>query len=66
MNTYLLYLRFRLMRGEMDAAEYARELAVVRERIAGSNAPHWRTFLDAWDRAGDREERPGVGACPAA
>src|SRR5438552_714570 len=28
MNTYLLYLRFRLMRGEMDAAEYARELAV--------------------------------------
>jgi len=64
MNTYLLYLRFRLMRGEMDSAEYARELALVRERITGLNAPHWRTFLDAWDR-GDRRERGEVGACPA-
>jgi predicted PolB exonuclease-like 3'-5' exonuclease len=65
MNTYLLYLRFRLMRGEVDPAEYARELALVRERITGLNAPHWRTFLNAWDRAADRLERGQVGACPA-
>ncbi|HEY3180065.1 MAG TPA: 3'-5' exonuclease [Casimicrobiaceae bacterium] len=66
MNTYLLYLRFRMMRGEIEGAAYARELALVRERITALNAPHWHRFLDAWDRAGQRHEGSGVGACPAA
>jgi predicted PolB exonuclease-like 3'-5' exonuclease len=48
MNTYLLYQRFRLMRGEIDAPEYAHEIALARERIAASDAPHWRAFLAAW------------------
>ena len=50
-NTYLLYQRFRLMRGELDAGGYAAELSVARERIAASGAPHWREFLGAWDAA---------------
>ena len=35
MNTYLLYLRFRLLRGELTAGEYAQEVSLARERIAG-------------------------------
>lgn len=48
-NTYLLYLRFRLMRGELDAGGYATEVSVARERIAASDAPHWNAYLAAWD-----------------
>jgi 3'-5' exonuclease len=48
LNTFLLYQRFRLMRGEIDAGEYASELALVRERVAAYDAPHWREFLARW------------------
>lgn len=48
LNTYLLYQRFRLMRGEIDAGEYAREISLVRERIGASDAPHWRAFMAKW------------------
>ena len=47
-NTWLLYQRFRQMRGELDGAGYAAEIALVRERIAASDAPHWREFLARW------------------
>ncbi|MBS0325801.1 MAG: 3'-5' exonuclease [Proteobacteria bacterium] len=47
-NTWLLYQRFRLMRGELDASGYAGEIALVRERIAASDAPHWREFVARW------------------
>jgi predicted PolB exonuclease-like 3'-5' exonuclease len=49
MNTYLLYLRFRLLRGELTAGEYAKEVSLAREKIAGTDAPHWREFIAAWD-----------------
>ena len=49
MNTYLLYQRFRLMRGELTAGAYAAEISLARERIAATGAPHWREFLAAWD-----------------
>jgi predicted PolB exonuclease-like 3'-5' exonuclease len=48
LNTYLVYQRFRLMRGEIDAGEYASEISLVRERIAASDAPHWRAFIAKW------------------
>jgi len=48
LNTYLLYQRFRLMRGEQDAGEYANEMAFARERVAAWDAPHWKAFLAAW------------------
>ena len=50
-NTYLLYQRFRMMRGEIDAGGYAAEVAVARDRIAASGAPHWIAYLAAWDAA---------------
>lgn len=52
LNTYLVYLRFRLLRGELTAGEYAREISLARERIMALNAPHWREFVAAWDANG--------------
>jgi len=49
MNTYLVYQRFRLMRGESTAGQYAAEVSFVREKLAATGAPHWRQFLAAWD-----------------
>ena len=51
-NTFLLYQRFRLMRGVIDAAGYTGEIAIARERIAASEAPHWKAYLAAWDAIG--------------
>jgi hypothetical protein len=48
MNTYLLYQRFRLMRGELSAGEYAQELSTAREKLAATGAAHWQEFLAAW------------------
>jgi predicted PolB exonuclease-like 3'-5' exonuclease len=49
MNTYLVYQRFKLMRGEWTAGQYAAEISFVRERIVATGAPHWREFIAAWD-----------------
>lgn len=49
LNTYLLYLRFRKLRGELAAGEYARELALARERVAAAGQAHWDEFIAAWD-----------------
>jgi len=49
LNTYLLYLRFQLLRGSCTQAQYESEVALVRERIASSKEPHWREFISAWD-----------------
>jgi len=63
MNTYLLYLRFRRMRGELTSAEYDQEVAFARERIAATGAPHWREFIEAWDaNAADQALKNGTAA----
>jgi len=49
LNTYLLYQRFRLLRGEIAAEEYASEISLARERISAMSAPHWSEFIAAWD-----------------
>jgi 3'-5' exonuclease len=51
LNTYLLYLRFQLVRGTLSAGEYASEVSLAREKLAASKEPHWREFLSAWDAA---------------
>ena len=47
-NTYLVYLRFQKMRGQLSAKAHDAEVAVVREQLAALGAPHWREFLAAW------------------
>ena len=48
MSTYLIYLRFQLVRGELDAASYQNELAVVETKLAQSDRPHLQQYLRLW------------------
>ncbi|NMF90506.1 3'-5' exonuclease [Aromatoleum petrolei] len=50
-NTYLVYLGFQRMRGQLDTAAYEAELDVVRQSLARIDAPHWKEFLAAWPAA---------------
>jgi predicted PolB exonuclease-like 3'-5' exonuclease len=47
-NTYLLYLRFQLMRCAYTAERYASELALLRGTLEKRTEPHWREFLKRW------------------
>ncbi|MES2538032.1 MAG: 3'-5' exonuclease [Pseudomonadota bacterium] len=47
-NTYLVYCRFQLMRGEMAQVTYDAEMALIRSSLAAIDAPHWTEFLAAW------------------
>ena len=53
MNTYLVWLRFQLMRGTLSAGQYAAEVSLAREKIVAASleAPHWREFVASWDSA---------------
>ncbi|MDH4133570.1 MAG: 3'-5' exonuclease [Gammaproteobacteria bacterium] len=48
LNTYLIYLRFELIRGNLDAAGYEKEQQKVRDCLKDEDRPHLREFLDAW------------------
>ena len=48
LNTYLVYLRFELMRGRLDAAEHERECELVRAWLGASDRAHLQEFLAAW------------------
>jgi len=47
-NTYLLFQRFQLIRGVIDAGQHDRELALFRDWLASQPAPHWKEFASAW------------------
>jgi predicted PolB exonuclease-like 3'-5' exonuclease len=47
-NTFLIYLRFQLLRGHLNAAEHAHEVARVRKYLTESAAEHLREFAAAW------------------
>jgi len=47
-NTYLLYLRYQLIRGALDAAAHAREVQLVRDWLRAQDAKHWKDFDAAW------------------
>ena len=49
LNTYLVYLRFQLMRGVLDAAQYTNEQELLRQRLAASKERHYHRFLEAWN-----------------
>ncbi|MBI3171888.1 MAG: 3'-5' exonuclease [Hydrocarboniphaga effusa] len=48
LNTYLVYLRFLLLRGQLDSAAHAAELERARAFLKQSGAPHWKEFSEAW------------------
>ena len=47
-NTYLLYLRFQLMRCAYSAERYAAECALLRTTLEKRQEPHWQKFLSLW------------------
>jgi hypothetical protein len=49
MNTYLVYLRFQMMKGALSTAGYAEEENIVRAFLKEHAAQeHWRKFAEAW------------------
>jgi hypothetical protein len=51
LNTYLIYLRFELMRGRLTPDEHERECALVKGWLAGAARPHLAEFLAAWSNS---------------
>ena len=48
LNTYLVYLRFEFMRGNIDAVGLEKEYELVRSSIRSMDQEHLNQFLDAW------------------
>ncbi len=51
LNTYLVWLRFELLRGRLTEAGYAKELRLLRDFLAEKHLPHFDEFLAAWSAA---------------
>ena len=49
LNTYLIYLRFELLRGNLDEAGWKREAELVRKTLREANKVHLNAFLAAWN-----------------
>ena len=47
-NTWLVFARFQMMRGQFTRARYRQELELVRAELDKLDQPHWREFLAAW------------------
>jgi hypothetical protein len=47
-NTWLVYARFQMMRGELSRAAYQKECELVRCELGKLHLPHWQQFLAAW------------------
>lgn len=47
-NTWLVYLRFELMRGRLTHEQHQQEEERVRQFIDGTGATHWNEFSQSW------------------
>ncbi|MGI0028760.1 MAG: 3'-5' exonuclease, partial [Nitrososphaera sp.] len=47
-NTYLVFVRFQLMRGALTEQQHKAESDVVRSTLKKSIEPHWKEFLAKW------------------
>ncbi len=50
LNTYLLYLRFELLRGRLDRTGYDDACTLVRDALTEAKLPHLDEFLAAWQQ----------------
>ncbi len=57
LNTYLVYLRFQLIRGQLTEQDYASELELLRETLRQENRAHFSEFLEHW-------QANTPGSCP--
>jgi hypothetical protein len=56
LNTYLVYLRFELMRGHLNPDSYEYECQRVRTMLQDESRPHLQEFMNKWT-AGDTRKR---------
>lgn len=49
LNTYLIYLRFELLRGRLSPTAYEKECTHVREFLLQTQKPHLITFCEHWE-----------------
>jgi predicted PolB exonuclease-like 3'-5' exonuclease len=47
-NTYLVYVRFQRLRGQLDETAWRQEEQQVRAALTALAEPHWREYLAAW------------------
>jgi 3'-5' exonuclease len=47
-NTYLVFLRFQLMRGLLNQESYKKEIELVKNTLETYKVNHWQEFLAAW------------------
>ena len=50
LNTYLVYLHWQYIRGQLSEADLNREHEVVKQALE-SGAPHLKEFLSVWNQA---------------
>ncbi|MDH3688945.1 MAG: 3'-5' exonuclease [Gammaproteobacteria bacterium] len=48
LNTYLIFLRWELLRGNLDASRWERECEIMREHLRQANKTHLDEFLERW------------------
>ena len=48
LNTYLVYLRYKLMRGELDKEELETEFTLIRDVLDNSGKSHLEEFSKSW------------------
>ena len=48
LNTYLIYLRFQLIRGVLSEADYQRDCERLRQSLQAQQQAHLDEFLNAW------------------
>ena len=48
LNTFLVHLRYELMRGRLSPDGYERECAAVRDALRDDDRGHLAEFLQAW------------------
>lgn len=48
LNTFLLYLRFEQMRGNLDPAAYDAQCTTIRDYLLAQKKDYWDQFLAAW------------------
>ena len=51
LNTWLVYLRFEYMRGNLDDKDLKREYELIRSTLKSMDQPHLNEFLAAWPAA---------------
>jgi len=48
LNTYLVFLRFEMMRGHLSEQQYEKECDLLRESLITENKAHLNEFLEVW------------------